>query len=98
MGLRRWVRGALSREYVRVGKGKKVEYLAYMKLTMQQGRFKMPYDQKLCTRMNEQRYEYSPSGQLRFWYPPGSHDDMLWAVALALWATKRDSDGVVVVK
>lgn len=83
---------------MRVGKGKKVEYLAYMKLTMQQGRFKMPYDQKLCTQMNEQRYEYSPSGQLRFWYPPGSHDDMLWAVALALWATKRDSDGVVVVK
>jgi len=77
---------------------KKVEYLAYMKLMMQRDRFKMPYDQKLISQMNEQRYEYSPSGQIRFWHPPSGHDDLLWAVALALWATKRDTGGVVFIK
>ena len=77
---------------------RKVEYVAYMKLMMQQGRLKMPYDQKLCAQMNEQRYEYSPSGQIRFWHPPGNHDDQLWALALAVWATKRDGDGVVLVR
>jgi len=77
---------------------KKVEYMAYMKLMMQQGRFKMPYDQVLISQMNEQRYEYSPSGQIRFWHPPGSHDDQLWALALALWATKNNNERVVIVK
>lgn len=48
--------------------------------------------------MNEQRYEYSPSGAAQVLAPPGSHDDLLLAVALALWTTKEDSEEVVLVK
>lgn len=62
--------GVDSAEGARFTRDRKVEYMAYMKLMMQQDRFKMPYDQKLISQMNEQRYEYSPSGQLRFWHPP----------------------------
>ena len=90
--------GVGSAEGATFTRRKKVEYMAYMKLMMQQGRLKMPYDQKLCSQMNEQRYEYSPSDQIRFWHPPGNNDDQLWALALAVWATKRDGDGVILVR
>ena len=69
--------GVGSAEGATFTRPKKVEYMVYMKLMMLQGRLKMPYDQKLCSQMNEQRYEYSPSGQIRFWHPLGNHGDQL---------------------
>ena len=68
----------------------KGEMLGYLKVKMEQGLFKMPYDRRLCSQINEQRYEYMKSGQLRFWHPTGSHDDQLWALALSVWATKGE--------
>jgi len=84
-------------EGVSFTQSRKLEYLAFLKMAMQQGRFKMPYNRDLATQMNEQRYERSPSGKTRFYHPPGSHDDQLWALALAVWATKSDQEGVVIV-
>jgi len=74
---------------------RKAEYLAHLRLRMEKGEFRMPYCRRLCEQMNEQQYEYTKSGRLRFWHPPRSHDDQLWAVALAVYAAKRDSRGVV---
>jgi len=68
----------------------KAEMLGYLKVKMQQGLFKMPYDRKLCEQINEQRFEYTNSGQLKFWHPTGSHDDQLWGLAMAVWATKGE--------
>jgi len=67
----------------------KAEMLAFLKVKMQQGLFKMPYDRRLCEQINEQRFEYMKSGQLKFWHPAGSHDDELWALALACFAAKE---------
>lgn len=66
----------------------KGEMLGYLKVKMQQGLLKMPYDRRLCEQINEQRFEYTKSGQIKFWHPTGSHDDQLWALALSAWATK----------
>ena len=67
----------------------KAEMLAFLKVKMEQGLFKMPYDRRLCEQINEQRFEYTKSGQLKFWHPTGSHDDQLWALALACFAAKE---------
>ena len=67
---------------------KKAEYLANLRIKMEQGQFKMPYDRRLCQQMNEQQYEYTKNGKLRFWHPPNSHDDQLWALALAVTTSK----------
>jgi len=75
----------------------KAEMLAFLKVKMEQSLFEMPYDRRLCEQINEQRFEYTKSGQLRFWHPTGSHDDQLWALALACFATKEtDPTGVLV--
>jgi phage FluMu gp28-like protein len=71
----------------------KGEMLGYLKVKMQQGLFRMPYDRRLCEQINEQRYEYMKSGQLKFWHPTGSHDDQLWALALAIWASREPAKG-----
>jgi len=67
----------------------KAEMLAFLKVKMEQGLFKMPYDRRLCEQINEQRFEYTKSGQLKFWHPIGSHDDQLWALVLACFAAKE---------
>ena len=66
----------------------KGEMLGYLKLKMQQGLFKMPYDRRLCEQINEQRFEYMASGQLKFSHPSNSHDDQLWALALSVSASR----------
>jgi phage FluMu gp28-like protein len=69
----------------------KEELLTCLKIAMEQKRLKMPYNRRLCTQINEQQYEYSKSGRLIFSHPQGSHDDMLWALALAVWASTRQA-------
>jgi phage FluMu gp28-like protein len=48
-----------------------------------------PYDPDLISEMNIERFEYTKDGRLRFTHPEGTHDDMLWALALACYATKE---------
>jgi len=67
----------------------KAEMLTYLRIKMEQDRFKMPYSRRLCQQLNEQQYAYSKAGYLMFSHPEESHDDMLWALALATKATRR---------
>jgi len=69
---------------------KKAEYLANLRIRMEQGQFKMPYNRRLFQQMNEQQYEYTKNGKLRFWHPPNSHDDQLMALSLAVYASKEE--------
>jgi len=73
----------------------KAEMLANLRIKMEQKQFKMPYSHRLCQQINSQQYEYTKTGQLRFWHPKNSHDDQVWALALATWATKETSKGVL---
>jgi len=63
--------------------------LTWLKLLMEQKRLKMPYHRRLCQQLNEQQYAYNKAGYLTFSHPEGSHDDMLWALALATKATRQ---------
>jgi phage terminase large subunit-like protein len=68
----------------------KAEILTHLKLTMQQQRLALPYDKRLCQQINDQQYAYSKSGKLSFSHPPNTHDDQLWALALAVYAAKTE--------
>ncbi|KPV62767.1 MAG: hypothetical protein AOA66_1223 [Candidatus Bathyarchaeota archaeon BA2] len=69
----------------------------YLKLLMEQKRLSiLPDDTQLITQINEQRYEYlKPKTaqeriHLKFYHPPKRHDDQLFALALACYASKEE--------
>ncbi len=76
----------------------KENLLTCLKIAMENGRLRMPYDRRLCQQINEQQYAYSKSGHLQFTHPESSHDDMLWSLALGVWAAtmKREEPGRLV--
>lgn len=67
----------------------KEELLSNMKIAMEQDRLAIPYHRLLCQQVNEQQYAYSKSGHLRFSHVCNSHDDMLWSLALAVFAATK---------
>jgi phage FluMu gp28-like protein len=66
----------------------KQEILGYMKQLMQTRQLHLYYDADLIAEINVERFELSKIGQMMFSHPEGTHDDRLWAVALAVYATK----------
>ena len=74
---------------------KKEEILSYLKQQMLQTKLKIPYDQELIAELNIEKYELTKDGHIRFSHPEGTHDDRLWALALATYASRTKSTGVV---
>lgn len=68
----------------------KENLLSGLKMAMEQGRLAIPYERRLCQQINEQQYSYSKSGRLQFAHPANTNDDMLWALALAVAASKTE--------
>jgi phage FluMu gp28-like protein len=62
----------------------KEELLTSLKIAMEQNRLAIPYHRQLCQQLNEQQYSYAKNGHLLFSHPINSHDDMTWALALAV--------------
>jgi len=52
------------------------------------------YDSDLINEMNSERYEMTNTGQIKFSHPRGTHDDRLWALALAVNAVTYTGDRV----
>ena len=69
----------------------KTELLTNLKLVMEQTNLAIPYNKNLCQQINDQQYLYSKNGKLSFNHPPNTHDDMLWALALAVYAAKTQT-------
>lgn len=46
-----------------------------------------PYRGDLCTELNIERYTQRKDGQITYYHPSGTHDDVWWAIALAVYAT-----------
>ncbi|MEM3891751.1 MAG: hypothetical protein QW282_06320 [Nitrososphaerales archaeon] len=74
---------------------RKEEVLGYLKQTMLESKLKLPYDQELIAEMNIEKYELTKDGHIRFSHPEGTHDDRLWALALAVYASRSASKGVI---
>ncbi len=66
----------------------KQQILVYQKKEMQEGRLHIPYDTELINEMNSEQYETTKTGQMKFSHPSGTHDDRLWALALAVNAAR----------
>jgi phage FluMu gp28-like protein len=78
----------------------KQDLLTLSQTRMEQKRLTLPLDRELLSQINEQQYRFSRSpvkptekpteaGTLTFFHPQGTHDDQLWALALATYATKQ---------
>jgi phage FluMu gp28-like protein len=67
----------------------KQEVLGYLKMIMQQKKLLIPYELELTSELNIERFELTKAGQVQFSHPDGTHDDRLWALALAVFATKE---------
>jgi phage FluMu gp28-like protein len=46
-----------------------------------------PYRGDLCTELNVERYELRKDGAIGYSHPNGTHDDVFWSIALAVFAT-----------
>jgi phage FluMu gp28-like protein len=46
-----------------------------------------PYRGDICTELNVERYDLRKDGNIGFSHPNGTHDDVFWSVALAIYAT-----------
>jgi phage FluMu gp28-like protein len=66
----------------------KQEILGYMKNMMETEHLGLYLDQDLITQINLEHYELTKTGQIQFSHPDGTHDDELWALALAIYATR----------
>ncbi len=69
---------------------KKQEVMVYLKQLMQDGRVHIPFNRELVSEMNVERYDLAITGQAQFSHPDGTHDDRLWAFALAVYASRPE--------
>jgi phage terminase large subunit-like protein len=82
--------GITNAEGAKLTQEAKIEILTHLKLTMEQQRLALPYDKRLRQQINDQQYAYTKNGKLTFSHPPNTHDDQLWALALAVYAAKAE--------
>ncbi|RLI03214.1 hypothetical protein DRO30_01430 [Candidatus Bathyarchaeota archaeon] len=68
---------------------KKQEILGFLKQQMQNKTLKIPYDAELLAELNNEKFELSKDGNIKFYHPEGSHDDKVWSLALAVYATRK---------
>lgn len=68
----------------------KQQVMVYLKQLMQEGRIHIPFDMDLINELNVERYELTKTGQIQFSHPEGTHDDRLWAFALAVYASRPE--------
>jgi len=45
-----------------------------------------PYRGEICTELNVERYDLRREGNVGFSHPAGTHDDVFWSVALAVYS------------
>ncbi len=69
---------------------KKQDILSYLKHSMEDGRLHIPFDRELMNEMNLERFELTETGQVKFSHPQGTHDDRLWALALAVYVSRPE--------
>jgi phage FluMu gp28-like protein len=77
----------------------KQDMMILLQTRMEQRKLALPMERSLLSQINEQQYRFgkakpseSPEekGIMTFYHPPGTHDDQLWALALAVYASKEE--------
>ncbi|MFB3887971.1 MAG: terminase large subunit domain-containing protein [Candidatus Bathyarchaeia archaeon] len=70
----------------------KQEMAQWLKTTMTEKRLHIPYDNQLIPELNIEHYELTKDGKTRFNHPPATHDDRFWALAMAAYATRTETN------
>ncbi len=68
----------------------KQEVMTCLKQTMLEKRLHIPRDRELENEMNGEIAEITATGKTKFHHRSGTHDDRLWAVALAVYGARHD--------
>ncbi len=68
----------------------KQDIMMYLKQVMGEERLWLPYDSELFKELNVERYQLLKTGRTQFSHPDGTHDDRLWALALAVYASRPE--------
>lgn len=69
---------------------KKQDVMTFLKHCMEDGLVHIPYDREFMNELNIERFELLETGRLKFSHPPGTHDDRLWAFALAIYYARLE--------
>ncbi len=69
---------------------KKLEIMTYLKQLMEDGRLHIPFDREFMNEINGERFLVTETGQIKFHHPDGTHDDRLWALALAVYESRPE--------
>ena len=48
-----------------------------------------PYRSDICTEFNVEKYQLRKDGNIGYSHPAGTHDDVFWSIALAVYATVK---------
>ncbi|MEM2759729.1 MAG: hypothetical protein QXW73_02930, partial [Nitrososphaerales archaeon] len=72
------------------------ELLLYLRLLLEQKLIRLPNDRDLLASLNCITYERSYSGNYLFKHSRGTHDDLAYALALAVFASKTSEEGVII--
>lgn len=83
----------------------KQDLMVLLHTRMEQKRIVLPFERTLLTQINEQRYSFGKAkpneeqeekGLMTFRHPSGAHDDQLWALALATYASKEQEPALCI--
>ena len=73
---------------------RKSEMASLLKQRMTNGKFyypllnwEKPYPGDICSELNVERYELRKDGDIGYSHPNGTHDDVFWSIALAVFAS-----------
>ncbi len=75
---------------------RKEEVLLNLKLLFEQKLIRIANDRELLANLNCITYERSHTGNYYFKHGQGTHDDLAYALALAVWTAKENPPGVVI--
>ncbi len=70
----------------------KEDLMGKLKLALEHGKLILPRDNlQLLVQMAAQQCEPTKSGTLKFSHPAGTHDDQLWSLVLAIYASQQQT-------
>ncbi len=67
---------------------RKSDVMAHLKQVMEQKRLHIPRDRELIIEMNAEIGKLTDAGKTKFYHRSGTHDDRLWALALAVYGSR----------
>ncbi len=70
---------------------RKSDVMTHLKQVMEQKRLHIPGDRELIIEMNAEIAKLTDAGKTKFYHRSGTHDDRLWALALAVYGSRFET-------